>query len=345
MKNIFVAAAVLSAGLSAQAVEIGGATVNGEVAFDYQSLSAGAGQNNTGFINGAENEAYALRDTTLTFSKDGDVFFNGRFTGRKVDADTVAATGNGVKSYAAQFDSLEVGYKVMPNLSLSFGRMLTTLGYEAIDRNANAQYTYSLAYNNVVPGFYEGVRAKYTSDIATVTVSSYNNASKNGSMYDKAPSNKATEISATGSVAGVTWFAGHVNGTDANKEALTTSSLWASYGLDNMKFALTFDGTTKKVGSAKTEFGQVTGAHFTYGMGKHNLGLRYEMMYGAKFLTTQNTKEVSSVVLGDKFAVNDNMKLYAEYRMDQGKDKVYTDKDAKAQKSASSFTIGAVAHF
>lgn len=344
MKKLFVAAAVLTAGFSAQAVEVGGMTVNGEVAFDYTSLSGGA-NTNTGFTAGTENEAYSLRDTTLTFSKDADVFFNGRVTARKIGADNAAAAATDSKAYSAQFDSLEIGYKVMPNLHLSFGRLQTTLGYEAIDRNANTNYSYSLAYGNIVPSFYEGVRAKYNVEgIANFTVSSYNNASKDGKMYDDRTKTKATEVAATGSVAGVTWFAGYLMGSDAGKKDLTTSSLWASYNLDTWKFALTFDGRTEKVADGATQFGQSTAARVSYGMGMHTFGLRYEMVYGAKFLGYTGN-EISSIVLGDKIAINDNMKFYAEYRMDNSKEEEFFNNKGDAKKDANALTLGLVAHF
>ncbi len=345
MKKFIVAAAMMSVGISAQAAEVAGITVNGEVGFDYQSLSGGTASTNAGFADKATHEAYRFGGVTMTFSKDGDVFFNGR-------SSVAPATTDGSVSNAT-LDHLEVGVKVMPNLSISAGRLQTTLGYEAIDRSANALYTYSHAYNLIAPFYFEGLRAKYQIDgIGTLSASTYNNTAATSQWGEKANTTKSTELSLTGTHADVNWFAGYLTGTDANRVALTTTSLWASRKFDAISLAVTYDAHTSKAENANTEFGQSAAVHAGYAWNKHNFAARYEMVYGAKFLfnnlatpVTVNTKEISSIVIGDKYAMNDNLKLYADFRMDSAKDKVYADNKGEAKKSASSFTLGAIAHF
>ncbi len=342
MKKFIVAAAMMSVGISAQAAEVAGITVNGEVEFDYQSLSGGTNTTNAGFADKGTHEAYRFGGATMTFSKDGEVFFNGRASLKAPPA----PQQDGDLSHAT-LDHLEVGVKVMPNLSISAGRLETTLGYEAIDRSANALYTYSNAYSLITPFYFEGLRAKYQIDgIGTLSASSYNNTAATSQWGEKANTTKSTELSLTGTHADVTWFAGYLTGTDTNRVALTTTSLWASRKFDAISLAITFDGTTSKAKNANTQFGQSAAVHAGYAWNKHNFAARYEMVYGAKFLkNTTNTNEINSIVIGDKYAMNDNLKLYADYRMDTAKDKIYADNKGKAQKSASSFTLGAVAHF
>lgn len=351
MKKFFIAAALLTAGTSAQALDVGGAMVNGEASFDYQSVSGGAKTTNTGFIDKAANEAYAMRDATLTFAKDGDVTLFGRMSFRpSVFKDSTNANAT---TDIALLDSLELGYKINPDLVFSFGRLQTTFGFEQIEKNLNPIYNNSIAFNIVVPTFFEGVRLKYTmSPLMAATLSSYNNGTRDGAWGKVANTGKSTELAISGKNDMFAYFAGHQIGNDAASLALTHTSIWASYKMDAYKFILAFDGRTKTPSTGAADFGQALSATATYQIAKHNLALRYEAVYGAKWLyatlpvaATLNTNTVNSLVIGDKIALNDNMKVFAEYRMDTAKDEAFFDGKGVATKTASSALLGLAAHF
>lgn len=352
---------VLSFGLStAQAVDVSGITVNGEIAFDYNMLSSGnqvaSGVPFTAF---AANEAYHLNQAQLLMKKETEqLSFLGRLAYTQVNYDGSGSTNN--KANFGTLDQVEIFYKVSPQLSVGFGRFLTTMGYESLLRSENATYGTTIAYQAIIPGYGEGLRAKYVAnEFFTGTISTYNQTTY--SMYgdDYAPT-KTTEVSATGVLESFTWFAGYLFGKDATDAAVTSttektsSSIWASYKFaDDFTFALTYDSRTFNIGGAGTNWADATSAIATARWNFHTFAVRYEMIRGAMHLLEGSAATnvygsadtVNSITLTDKLALNDNFKLYLEYRRDQANQDVFKDKDGAATKDAHLVTLGALAHF
>ncbi|WP_374031882.1 outer membrane beta-barrel protein [Bdellovibrio bacteriovorus] len=194
---------------SAQAAEISGLTVNGEVAFDYSFLSTKdtAMQNS----DGVTNEAYRLRNAQVLISKETEQVY---FVTRLNYAPTAyqsSPTDNKTANFG-MLDQAEIFYKAMPNLYIGFGRFLTTMGYESLMKYENAFYSNTIAYQSIVPGYGEGLRAKYVAgDWLTATLSTYNQAAYGAFGEDYSPT-KTTELSATGKAAGLTMVCGLLSG-------------------------------------------------------------------------------------------------------------------------------------
>ncbi|MEK2644072.1 outer membrane beta-barrel protein [Bdellovibrio sp. BCCA] len=345
------AALLIMGTATANAADIGGITVNGEVAFDYNFLSSkDAAIPNT---EGATNEAYRLNKAQVLLKKETEQI---SFLGRLVHTPTQyspdgAATS---KAYFGVLDQMELFYKVNPQLQIGFGRFLTTMGYESLMRYENAFYNDTIAYQTIVPGYGEGLRAKYTpGDWLTATLSTYNQFTYGAIGEDYAPT-KTTELSVTGVLAGkLTWFAGYLIGTDAavapatGKKDNSASSVWASYKfMDNLMLAVTYDSRTFKFENTHTHWADSVSAVLTYGIGINNLGLRYEMVRGGNEIGYGGAADkVNALSVTDKIVLNDNLNLYAEFRMDHSDADSFLDKDGAPTADAQMVTLGALAHF
>jgi len=244
---IYIVSLLLLSSVSSYAADISGITVNGEVAFDYNFLS---GKDNTiPFTGAAENDTYRLNVAQIVLKKETEQI---SFLSRLAYVPTTysnAALGDS-KSNFGTLDQVEVFYKVLPNLHVGFGRFLTTMGYESLLKSENAFYGNSIAYQAIVPGYGEGLRAKYIpGEWLTATVSTYNQSTYNIFGDDYKPT-KTAEVSATGLLGPVTWFAGYFFGKDgklpADRTENTASSVWASYKIiDDLVVAVTYDARTK----------------------------------------------------------------------------------------------------
>ncbi len=348
MKSFRLLIALLSfASASAQAADLGGITANGEVGFDYNMMSSGnqtTGIPNTG---GAKNNTFRLNTAQVLLAKETDqVSFLGRLSYTPTEYTT--PSGNSYSNLGG-LDQVEVYYKAMPGLQIGFGRFLTTMGYESLMKYENATYNNTIANQAIVPGYGEGLRAKYVaSGLLTATVSSYNRMTYSSWGEDQ-PSSKATEVSATGLLGDFTWFAGYLFGSDAATATTatekTSSNIWASYkAMDNLNFAISFDSSTSNTDSAGTKWSDSTSVLATYGLGMNNLTARYEMVRGASRISyTADT--VNSLTLSDKIVLSENLNAYVEYRMDQADQNTFVDKDGVATKDASMITLSALAHF
>lgn len=334
----------------AYAADIAGFTVNGEVGFDYNFLSTKSKA--IPYTGDATNETYRLNQAQALIKKETDqVSFLGRLVYVPTQYSKDGTTNN--KANLGTLDQVEVFYKATPQLQVGFGRFLTTMGYESLLKSENATYGNTIAYQSIVPGYGEGLRAKYVaSDWFTTTLSTYNQTTYSVFGEDYTPT-KTTELSATGILGSFSWFAGYLLGTDAAVAPATStvdksaSSVWVAYKfIDTLALAITYDSYTKKPDGSHTQWADSTSAIITYGIGMHNFAVRYEMVHGANEIGYGPAENVNSVTVTDKFALNDNFKLYFEYRNDQADKEVFFDEDGLAtKKDASIFTLGALASF
>lgn len=338
-------------GATAQAAEFFGLTVNGEIAFDYSFLSTQS--TNMLYSDGVSDETYRLRGAQFILSKETDqVYFMGRLNYapqsvvtnvNHTDEESTTNTQN-----FGTLDQAEIFYKPAANFYIGFGRFLTTMGYESLMKYENATYGTTIAYQGIVPGYGEGLRAKYTAgNWLTATLSTYNQARYSAFGDDYTPT-KATELSATGKLGDFTWFAGYLMGTDkiaTGKEERTSSGVWASYQMTpELLIAMIYDSVTLKQDGGNTKWSDATTAQITYALGSNNLALRYEMVRGANELGyTGDT--VNSLTIADKVVLNDHFNLYAEYRIDRCNKDSFVDDDGAPTDSASVITLGALAHF
>ena len=356
MNLVKLALFALSFGVAtAHAVDVSGIAVNGEISFDYNFLSSG-NQTAVPNVGGATNEAYRLNTAQILLKKETEqISFLGRLAYTQVNVDgTDTATGTTTtRQNMGTLDQVEIFYKALPSLQVGFGRFLTTLGYESLLKGENATYGNTIAYQQLVPGYGEGLRAKYTlNEYFTATASTYNRMKFSQWGEDYSPT-KATELSATGTVAGLTWFAGYLFGKDGDDTTPLTGTTerssgdaWVSYKfMDNLSLAITYDSLTTNVNDAGTNWSDSASAIVTYGWGMNNFALRYEMVRGAMHIGYGASDTVNSITVSDKIVMNENLNLYVEYRADQADEDSFKDRDGAATKNASIVTLGALARF
>lgn len=356
--SIFTLSTLLCA-FYANAANIDGIKFSGEASFDYSFLSSK--QNTIPATGAATNESYRLNQVQIVAAKDTEQL---SFIGRVLYSPTASVVQSGTPdtkthSNLGPLDQLEIFYKVTPELSVGFGRLYTTMGYESFLRSENPTYGNSIASQTIVPLNGEGLRIKYVAgDWLTATVTSYNQTAFHSSQSTTTPT-KTTEASATGTLGDFTWFVSYYFGQDPAVAPSTSavdksaSSIWASYKFTpNLIAALTYDSKRFQPDGSHSHWADATGIVLSYGLGINNLAVRYEMVRGANELadiatgkTYGTADKVNSLTLTDKIAMNENFKLFLEYKIDQADENVFLDQDGIGKKDVSVATIGAVAHF
>lgn len=345
---------------STQAANFEGIKVNGEVSFDYGFLSSK--ENTIPAMGAATNEAYRLNQVQIIAEKDTEQV---SFIGRVLYAPTVYVSQSDpaeVKSVSnfGPLDQLEIYYKATPQLSVGFGRLYTTMGYESFLRSENPTYGNSIASQTIVPANGEGLRVKYVaSDWLTATASSYNQTAYYSNLGSTTTPTKTTEVSAAGTLGSFAWFASYYWGAEPGPTPTSgqidksASSIWASYKFtDTITAALTYDSKRLQPDSSHSHWADASGVVLTYGLGMNNLAVRYEMVRGAMELadiatnkTYGNADKVNSLTITDKIAMNENFKIFVEYRLDQADENIFLDENGIGEKDVSLATIGAVASF
>lgn len=343
----------------ANAANIDGIKFSGEASFDYSFLSSK--QNTVPSIGATTNESYRLNQVQIVAAKEAEQL---SFIGRVIYSPTVSVVQSGTpdnKAYSnlGPLDQLEIFYKITPELSVGFGRLYTTMGYESFLRSENPTYGNSIASQTIVPLNGEGLRVKYNAgEWLTATVTSYNQSAFHSSQSTATPT-KTTEASATGTVRDFAWFVSYYFGQDPAVSPSTSatdksaSSIWTSYKFTpSLMAALTYDSKRYQPDGSHSHWADATGFVLSYGLGINNLAVRYEMVRGANELadiTTGKTygtaDKVNSLTLTDKIVLNENLHLFLEYKIDQADENVFLDPDGVGKKDVSLATIGAVAHF
>jgi hypothetical protein len=338
------------ASVSAHAVDVSGISMKGEVYFDYNAFDNQS--NAMPNVGGAKNDEFRLNTAQILITKETEkISFMTRLAYQPTDIvnnqGATAADQTRSKYDIGTLDQMELFYKVMPNLQIGFGRFLTTMGYESLLKSENVTYGNTIAYQAIVPGYGEGLRAKYVAnEMLTATVTSMNK------VYDPSlgenNNSKATEASVTGTMGALTWFGGYQFGTNnvaGVRDDVTVTSIWASYKLaENILGAITFDNKTSKLDNESLNWSSSYSAVGSYGIGINNLALRWEHVEGAGSISYAADK-IDSITLTDKVTLTENLKLYAEIRNDISNDDAFLDKDGDATKSVLMGTLGAVASF
>lgn len=340
--------AFLAVGSFAKAADIDGITVHGEAAFDY-NMQSSASSSPLPNVEGATNEAYRFHEAQLLVSKDTEKF---SFMAKLLYAPETYSTGSSTTTAdLGMLKQIEAYYKPISELSLGFGRFLTTLGYESPLISQNANYTHSIAQQSIYPAYYDGLRVKYSPvSWGTLSVSTYNQA--DFATGTAAAPAKATEISIKANVEKLTGFVGYYFGNIGGPAGIgdvtsaAVASAWVSYHLlDNLSLAASYDSdNTKDSVTGQKTWSASTAVYATYVIGRNALSIRYEMIRGASAIGyTNGSDKVSSVTLTDKVTVTENLSAYVEYRMDSADQNSFANSSNNGTKSGSIFLLGAVA--
>ena len=332
---------------SVNAAEIGGITVNGEIAFDYNFSQDGIA---VPFSGDAPNETYRINTSQILAKKETDqVSVLARLVYQPTDYSNGTTT---TKNNLAILDQVEVYYKPRPNIYIGVGRFLTTMGFESVLRSENLFYNYSIAFQGITPSYNEGIRGRYVmSDLLTATISSYNSSKYNLYGDDYKPT-KTTEISANGALGDLQWFAGYFFGKDTATTPGTgtaensSSNVWTTYRIsESWLVGMMYDSKIYTPDAGGGGWSDDTAFLVNYKLWNNSFSARYEMIRGASHLGVYgNADKVNSLTVNDKIALNENLHVYVEYRADNA-DETFTDANLKPTKDMQLVTLGALASF
>ncbi|WP_413583326.1 outer membrane beta-barrel protein [Bdellovibrio sp. HCB288] len=356
-----IAALTLLTSSSVFAADIGGITVNGEIAFDYTYNSTGgnptvAGGTEVPFSGAAQDGTYRLNTTQILAKKETDkLSVLARLVFNPITYES--APGSSSKNNFGILDQVEVYYKPLPNLYIGAGRFMTTMGYESVLRSENIFYNYSIGFQGITPGYGEGLRAKYiVNDLLTATLSTYNQSNYNMYGDDYTPT-KTTEMSVNGTMGDLQWFAAYYFGKDAGTAANdrvqnAASNVWASYRItENLLAAVTYDSKTYSTDLGTSGWSDSTIGLISYKLWNNTLSARYEMIRGAMHLSEggltvyNGADKVNSLTLSDKIGLSENFNAYVEFRADEADEQAFKDSDNNPTKYAHMLTLGALASF
>ncbi|WP_413586204.1 outer membrane beta-barrel protein [Bdellovibrio sp. HCB274] len=359
----FLSAAVLTLLTSSTvlAADIGGITVNGEIAFDYTTNSTGGnptvGGTEIPFSGAAQDNTYRVNTTQILAKKETDkLSVLARLVFNPITYES--APGASSKNNFGVLDQVEVYYKPQSNLYIGAGRFMTTMGYESVLRSENIFYGYSIAFQGITPGYGEGLRAKYiVNDLLTTTLSTYNQSNYNVYGDDYTPT-KTTELSVNGTMGDLQWFAAYYFGKDSGTNTTgpvqnAASNVWASYRFtENLMAAITYDSKSYSTDLGEAGWSDSTIGIVSYKLWNNTLSVRYEMIRGAMHLTEggvlavyNGADKVNSLTLADKINLNENLNAYVEFRADEADEDAFRDSDNAPTKTAQMLTLGVLASF
>ena len=357
LKTILLSSLFISC-VEAEAVDFNGLNITGEASFDYTYLSSG--DNAYPGISGAKSDAYHFVMAQMLVQKETEqLSFSARLSYIPTNVQTDATTST--TSTLGTLDQLEVYYKIRPDFLVGFGRLCTTLGFESAMKSENVFYNPLIATQSLVPGYGEGMRARYNpGEYLAVSLSTYNQSTYNKFGDDYTPT-KTTEVSLTGVAGRLLWFAGYYWGTDIQSAApndkvdKTYGNGWFTYtASEQLSFSASYDARSAKVQGGVLEWAQSVSGQAAYVMSEHTFGVRYETLLGAGSLDSlagttgayySGASKVEAWTVSDKYKLTENLNLYLEYHGDKADANVLKNKDGDDTDSGYIITLGAVAHF
>ena len=348
----FIISLLTSIPLSTFGAEIEGIQFNGEAVFDYNFSTS---QEAPPALGGAQDNQYRFNSAQLIASKDMEkLSFFTRLTYIPTSYN-MGGTQTSTESIGV-LKQFEFFYKFTPQLQLGFGRFLTTFGYESPMRSNNIAYNYTIARQTLYPIYAEGIRAKYQfSKRLNLTVSNYNRIPE-ATYGDDNTSSKATEASLSGTIGKFAWFGGYIHSRDENNDEKVNNngvSLWSSYALmNNLSVIGTYDNRSSKKDDLGKKYAQSLSGTLAYRFQNQNFYVRHEVVTGAGEITAINgaadykgADQVTSLTIGNKYVLHENLYLYAEYRNDSSDKKSFSTQGESLSKNLTVLTLGAIARF
>jgi hypothetical protein len=329
----------------AHAFDAGKVDLYGEMSADY-SLNTGGSNTNGEYP--ASNE-FKIGSTKLgARTTSGSFTFNAR-----LDFDNWAKGGS--KLYP-NLRIIAATYMTPVGLEFSAGRMVTSLGYESVRVALNGNYSFSYAYNDILPGYAEGVRAGYKLGDINLSATVSNTASPNNYLGDD-NAQKAIEVAAAGPAGKwFSWYVGAVNSVDNTnayggiaglQNRVTVADAYLTYApMASASITFNFDlvnRTTSQTNNAKLSSTKL------YGKVKLSqdqmVALRYEYVHNADRIVPLDAAGIQAITATDRLALTENLAVFGELRHDMGSAKAFVSSDGSPSNGASLATIGCIASF
>ena len=292
MKNKLLSLAGLLAVFNLNAIEIGptgsGAELSGFVVMDYVNENT-AGDNEFTLTEVELNFDWSTGP--VAFSLDYNVFGDGRESG---------LPGSG----EVELEEAVLTYSLNDNLSVSAGRMLTYLGFEAYDAPNMYQisYAYNTNYTYLYDKYADGVSVDYATDVFSV-----------GIWADLAESMSFEYAFAYTGIENLTakYIYGDYAGSSESKQ-----TIWASYTMGSLLVAAEVAKHEANAGIA----GDDTKAYLLMG----NYGFTDELSLTLRFSNTKDegssTLETEKFTVSPSYMITDDLCFLGEYSDIEGED-------------------------
>jgi hypothetical protein len=281
MKNKLLTLASLLAAFNLNAIEIGptgsGVEMSGFVVLDHTN------QDVTG-----SDSAFMTSEVELNFDfTSGPVAF-------ALDLEAFKGTGDANSAVDTFVEEAVVTYTFNDNLSMSAGRMLSYLGFEAYD--APNMYQISGAYHSNFGGLYDayadGVSLDYGADDFSIGIWA--------GLEDQSSFEYAFAYTGIENLTAKYIFADY-GGSDESKQ-----TIWASYSVGSLLLAA--EAATHEVGNAADD---KTDAYLIMG----NYGINDNLSLTVRYSETEDTGSVAvdKFTVSPTYMVTDDLALLAEY--------------------------------
>lgn len=226
----------------------------------------------------------------------------------------------------ANVEQAYLSYAVSDNLSIKAGRFLSYSGWETEEPTGLFQYS-GTGYAKYFYGYYQqGVSAIYSGDKFAVAVSVVNDLAGPQSTDSEHPGIETM-------VAFMPTENFTVKGFYSVDGDTTMVNTWAAYSVDSLTLAAEYNTSEDTAGMGSDADGYLLMANYGFESGLA-LTVRYhafevEDSVGAKL------EDASAITISPSYAVNDNLLIVTEYRMNS--DEIFGDSDMLAIEALVTF--------
>lgn len=205
-----------------------------------------------------------------------------------------------------------INYAVTDELSIKAGRFLSYSGWETEEPTGLFQYS-GTGYAPIFYGYYQqGVSVKYATDgyaLAASAITDLDNPEERDSEQMAIELMGALMPTDSITVKGF-YLTDKIDGTDEDKEKI---NVWASYSEGPLTLAAEFNTAENSFALGTESDGYLLMANYAFD--SFGLTLRYHD-YEVEDSAGATLVEQSGITISPSFAVNDNLLIVLEYRMD-----------------------------
>jgi hypothetical protein len=230
------------------------------------------------------------------------------------------------------------------NLTIDFGKFVTTAGAEVVEANKNWLYSRSFLFN-FIPVVHTGVRVGYkVSDMLSLQASVVNNWNGLGFEGDANPA-KTIGLNAAINTNGVgiipTLYIGKEPGSTDTR---ILGDLVGTYSMGNMGFNLNIDYINDKAGGVQNFFGIAPMFHLAVN-DKVSISARVEFVtakFGSTAAADGTATKMEEITLGAAFPMAGRFEFRPEFRFDNSDQMLF---GGGTKKNQSTLTLAALAWF
>lgn len=321
-------------------------TISGQVDAYYRASSLKkSGQSKTSYTD--QNNAFALGMANIVLAKD-----NGKvgFVADMIFGTRAEQTNYYYKGSSAFVKQLFVTYKPSDKVKFTLGNFMTFVGYELVEASNNLNYSMSYNYTNG-PFFHTGLKADiaFTDKFAGM-IGVFNQTDTKGraNLIDDALDVSKKMVGGQLSYVSGPFkiYVNGLSGKGGDSTLATTFDITTSYQV-TPKFGAGFNFITQSLSkNSKSTSWNGSALYLNYAFAPtFTLAVRGELFNdknGIKYGATDNA--ITAFTLSGNIKI-DAFTIIPEIRFDSGKQAIWEDSAAKAQKGETSFILAGVYKF